>query len=349
MAGKYQRGRAWYLNWVDTDGRKQRKSLGPITETEAEAARLAKEQQLGAVAAAGPSFAAWAERYADWHSREYPDSYFRVEQILRCYLVPHFGAVPLLAINRDLADVYKQKRLASGAKHATVIKEWRTLQAALNAAVAFEVVPHNPIAKVKGVRDLSSKPPRWYTREELAALYAAQAAAQPCTTPADQALARQLRWTWQLMANTGLRRGEVIQLEWRDIGQDELIVRSEHEARTKSGRWRQVPISQGARESIEALASERPSASPSAARSGPVAPQIQPPSMTRAFARSIARAQLDGNLHCLRHTYCSHLVQAGIPLRTVQVLAGHASYSTTEKYAHLAPSTLRDAISGLNL
>lgn len=340
MAGKYKLGAAWYLSWVE-DGKKRRQSIGKVTEAEAETARLAKQQQIGAVAAAGPQFACWAERYADWHSREYPDSYFRVEQILRCHLIPHFGTVPLLAINRELADAYKRKRLDAGVKHATLIKEWRTLQALLNAAVAHEVVPHNPIAKVKGVRDLSSKPPRWYTREELAAIYAAQAEPQPFTTKFDQAIAEQLRWTWQLMANTGLRRGEVLQLDWRDIGREEIVVRSEQDARTKSGKWRQVPISQGALEAVESLAPEN--------RRGAVVPQIQPPSMTRAFHRSVVRAGLDGNLHCLRHTYCSHLVQAGIPLRTVQVLAGHASYATTERYAHLAPSTLRDAISAMNL
>ena len=341
MAGKYRRGKSWYINWVDKDGTKHRSSLGKVAEAEAEAARLAKEQQIGAVASAGPFFKEWAERYADWHIREYPNSYFRIEQILRCHLIPHFGEVPLLAINRSLADAYKTKRLESGAKHATVIKEWRTLQAMLNAAVEHEVVPHNPIGKVKGPRDLTSRPPRWYTHDELLSLYAAQAEPQRFTTEEDRAVAEALRWTWQLMANTGIRRTEALQIDWRDIGREELIVRSEQTARTKSGKWRQIPLSRGAIEAVEALAQ--------GARRGPVIPQMQPPSMTRAFARSIKRAGLDGNLHCLRHTYCSHLVQAGIPLRTVQVLAGHASYSTTEKYAHLAPNTLRDAISAMRL
>lgn len=341
MAGKYRVGDAWYVSWVDKDGKKRRKSVGKVTEAEAEAARLAREQQLGAVAAAGPTFTDWAERYAIWHADEYPASYFRVEQILRCYLIPHFGDVPLLAINRDLASAYKEQRLGSGAKHATVIKEWRTLQAVLNAAVEHAVIPHNPIAKVKAPRDLTSRPPRWYTRDELAAIYAAQATPQRFTTEEDRDLAKRLRWMWQLMANTGLRRTEALQLDWGDVGKEELVVRSEQEARTKSGKWRQIPISAGALEAVEAMAPKR--------RTGPVCPQIEPPSVTRAFARTLRRAELDGNLHCLRHTYCSHLVQAGIPLRTVQVLAGHASYSTTERYAHLAPNTLQAAIAGLNL
>lgn len=42
--------------------------------------------------------------------------------------------------------------------------------------------------------------------------------------------------------------------------------------------------------------------------------------------------------HALRHTYISRLVMAGISLRIVQFLAGHASITTTERYAHLAPN-----------
>ena len=75
-----------------------------------------------------------------------------------------------------------------------------------------------------------------------------------------------------------------------------------------------------------------------------VLPQRASRSLTRAFGKALDRAGLDGSLHCLRHTFCAHLVSRGVPLRTVQVLAGHASVSTTERYAHLAPQNLRAAV-----
>jgi len=78
-------------------------------------------------------------------------------------------------------------------------------------------------------------------------------------------------------------------------------------------------------------------------------PRMAPGSLSRAFDRALERAGLDGSLHCLRHTFCAHLVMAGVPLRTVQLLAGHAHFSTTEKYAHLAPGHLQDAVRGLVL
>lgn len=48
------------------------------------------------------------------------------------------------------------------------------------------------------------------------------------------------------------------------------------------------------------------------------------------------------------HTFCAHMVMAGVPLRRVQLLAGHADYATTEKrYAHLTPDGDDGAVSKL--
>ena len=53
-------------------------------------------------------------------------------------------------------------------------------------------------------------------------------------------------------------------------------------------------------------------------------------------------------IHDLRHTYGSWLCQSGIPLRRIQKLMGHESITTTEQYAHLAPSTDEDIASILD-
>lgn len=343
MAGKYRRGKAWTISWVEA-GKQHRQSLGAVTEAEAEAARLAKEQALGSAAISGPLFASWVETYAAWHSETYPDSYYRVCQIIEQHLAPHFGASPLLTLSKEQVEAYKRKRTQAGAAAGTLIKELRTLQAIVNRAVYCDEIPHNPIAKVPAPKDLASRPPRWYSKEELAAIYAATLQIHPSTTKADRALAEPYRWTWQLLANSGLRRAEALHLRWRDIGADEIRVVSTPDARTKSGKWRAVPRAKGATEALDAL---KPEAKPSP--STYVVPQVAPSSLSRAFDHALTRADLDGSIHCLRHTYISHLVMAGIPLRTVQALAGHASHTTTEKYAHLAPSHLRDAISALDL
>jgi integrase len=52
--------------------------------------------------------------------------------------------------------------------------------------------------------------------------------------------------------------------------------------------------------------------------------------------------------HTLRHTFASHLAMRGVPLPAIKELMGHASITTTMRYAHVAPSTLRAAIEMLN-
>jgi len=48
--------------------------------------------------------------------------------------------------------------------------------------------------------------------------------------------------------------------------------------------------------------------------------------------------------HVLRHTFASHLVMRGVPLKTVQELMGHATIEMTMRYAHLSPDVRRNAV-----
>ncbi len=67
-----------------------------------------------------------------------------------------------------------------------------------------------------------------------------------------------------------------------------------------------------------------------------------------AVIRAARRAGLtDVSLHVLRHTFISRLVQAGPPLPEVAALAGHRDITMTMRYAHLAPSHLREGIAAL--
>jgi integrase len=57
------------------------------------------------------------------------------------------------------------------------------------------------------------------------------------------------------------------------------------------------------------------------------------------FDRALVKAGItDFTWHCLRHTFASRLVMAGVDLRTVQQLTGHRSIQLTVRYSHLAPA-----------
>ena len=72
-------------------------------------------------------------------------------------------------------------------------------------------------------------------------------------------------------------------------------------------------------------------------------------SVKTAFQKACRKAGLEGvSVHSLRHTFASHLIMAGVPIKTVQVLLGHKSISTTlDIYGHLSPEHIALAINHL--
>ena len=58
----------------------------------------------------------------------------------------------------------------------------------------------------------------------------------------------------------------------------------------------------------------------------------------------LARLPDDVSFHHLRHTCASWLVMKGVPMRVVQEILGHSSVTVTQRYAHLAPGVMREAM-----
>lgn len=133
---------------------------------------------------------------------------------------------------------------------------------------------------------------------------------------------------WLFLAHTGLRRSEIVGLSKTAVTGARLYVENElddtGDGRTKSGRWREVPLNRHARWAVRRLPDPLVS--------------VHRDTLSDWFAVDAAKAGIGGSLHRLRHTFCAHMVIAGVPLRRVQLLAGRADYATTEKYyAHLMP------------
>ena len=143
----------------------------------------------------------------------------------------------------------------------------------------------------------------------------------------------------------GLRISELCGLRVTDIDWNERIVR----VRGKGKKERLVPISETALRAIETYWSflpGRPSGelavflSETKSRS-PVSSLM----LARRLKKYLMLAGLDPSLtpHKLRHSYATHLLDAGADLRSVQELLGHAHLATTQVYTHVSTERLKRA------
>ena len=71
------------------------------------------------------------------------------------------------------------------------------------------------------------------------------------------------------------------------------------------------------------------------------------PVLEAYYSKLVRKAGLKGSLYTLRHSFASHLLNSGVPLKVVSELLGHSSVAMTEIYAHLAPSTAASAVRAL--
>ncbi len=143
----------------------------------------------------------------------------------------------------------------------------------------------------------------------------------------------------------GLRISEVCGLLASDLDWQERLAR----IRGKGKKERLVPIGQAALGAIRAYWESLPqlpgSESPVFASSPRGCKPISPRALQLRLKKYLATAGLDPQLtpHKLRHSYATHLLDAGADLRSVQELLGHAHLVTTQVYTHLTTERLKKA------
>jgi integrase len=264
------------------------------------------------------------------------------------------GKKPLDEIKLAYIETWRIKRQALKRSPKTINRDTVTLKAALQKAVDWELLDRHPLERLKPlkvdrrpvVRYLSSNEEKRLvdalkTRDDLRrkartssnehrrergyALYPEMGTYTDNLTP-----------LVLLAMNTGLRRGELWNLTWKDIDLNKkmLTVRGKG---AKSGQTRHIPLNAAA---VNVLKTHRGDVIPM-----PNVPVFGNAEFRKAFSALLDKAKIESfRFHDTRHTFASKLVMAGVPLNTVRELMGHGSLEMTLIYAHLSPENLRDAV-----
>lgn len=252
-------------------------------------------------------------------------------------LRPFFTGRYLHTIKRADMRAYIRYRLAHGVTTATVRRELRIFSAAVNfTALELDLTLPNP---ARGL-DLPDSVPRlrWLSHPEAARLISAAAAVSPL--PHLPAFIR-------LALSTGCRKSELLYLEWSRVDRENslLLLEAHH---TKAGKRRYVPINASALRALDNLQAWNDANFPDSpwVFTGTRGWRIR--TLQKRWSLALDRAGItDFRIHDLRHTCASWLVMSGVPLTTVRDLLGHSSVTVTERYAHLAPDKIREAVDAM--
>jgi integrase len=211
--------------------------------------------------------------------------------------------------------------------------DFRTLRAAFNRALKFNMIETNPFHSCSNVT-LPDKQPAFLSRGEF------------------QALLRvidddQIRAIVILAACTAMRLGEIANLKWKSVDLDRGFIHLENEprARLKNRKRRSVPLN---REAQRVLLSQ-----PHASEYVFVDREGKPKRGKRISEKFKAYARKAGlpeavHFHTLRHTGATWLVESGVPLPYVKEICGHSSINVTMIYAHSTGEHLKESVGRLD-
>ena len=253
------------------------------------------------------------------------------------------------AARRFLASFQK-----AGMAPATASRKMSSLRSFFRFLVREELVKANPFAGLQQPK-ASRRLPKILSRDDVVRLIEAPARlreeARAKEAPgaglfADYAALRDAA-ILELLYSTGMRIAELCGLTDArlDLLSGTALVRG------KGKKERFCPIGRPAAKALQAALDAREGvlARLGAGRAphlfvnrfgGPLTPR----SVERALKRYLAEARLDPSLspHALRHSFATHLLDAGADLRSVQELLGHASLSTTQIYTHVSVERLKE-------
>lgn len=230
------------------------------------------------------------------------------------------GRVDHLTIRAYLAHLARRKL-----GRASIARHLSTLRSFFKYLVRESVVEANPARSVATPK-LEKHLPSVMQPSDVALLLE-----QPdLSTP----LGLRDRAFLELLYGSGLRISELVGVDVDDLELHARLVK----VRGKGSKERIVPFGSKAEEAIRAWMDVRKARDEEhAVFVNHRGDRITTRSVRRIFDRYVRGAALRGGIspHTMRHSFATHLLNAGADLRGIQELLGHASLSTTQRYTHL--------------
>jgi integrase len=218
---------------------------------------------------------------------------------------------------------FKAARVENVTK-STVNRDLAVLKRLFSLAVDWGLLDKNPLKKIALYR-IEETLMRVVTEEEERSLI--------------EAAAPHFKPVIVVAINTGMRRGELLSLRWDEVDLHSGTITVKQ---SKSGRVRHVPLNKTAQEALASV--PEPHEGCVFRYRGSKINDVK-----TAFLKAVKRAGIPPcRFHDLRHSFATRLVLAGVDLATVKELMGHASISTTMRYAHPSPPHKREAVARLD-
>jgi integrase len=333
-------GKTYYLRYLDQRGRTRQIKLADQRDvTLAQARALADNlrnkdavredtNSQKTITRSTPTLAEFFHQKYLPFVKGYKRSWEYDESLFRNHINTKLGGKFLDEITKeDISSLHQQRRLA-GAAPASANRVLVVIRYMLNLAIRWGTpgLVKNPTIDVTPFEE-NNKRDRFLSNEEAVRLY-------HYVKLSDN---KMLHYIVAMLILTGARKREVLDAKWEDF---DLIHQSWRIPKTKSGKPRHVPISNGVLVLLNTIPhiDKCPFVFPN--------PKTGIPFVTIFVSWNNARKQAglaEVRIHDLRHSFASFLVNNGRSLYEVQKILGHTQIKTTQRYAHLAQETLIDA------
>jgi integrase len=299
------------------------------------------------------------EQYKPWALANLKSGLDTIASVRRSF--PDYLSVSMSSITVKQIEKWRTDKLTSGMKPSTVNRVINGLRGVLTKAVEWENIDTHPLSKIKSLKLDEGKKARYLSSAEEYRLYEAlrerdheiKAARGRGNDFRDvrgyEKLPDISHFTYGdrltplviLSLKTGMRRGELFDLEWEDVDFKNKLITVKGEI-AKSSKTRHIPMTPIALDTIQAWRNQCPA---NADRVFPSDTGERLDNVKRSWTNLLKSANIQNfRWHDMRHDFASSLVMKGVPLNTVRELCGHADLNTTLRYAHLAPDHKAEAI-----